>query len=61
MFFAALFFFGIAAFIVGALVCLSIGKLLKVNNVATFDKKQTLDRATPTTWEELKAAFRPRQ
>lgn len=52
---AALFCFGVAAFIVAASVCLSIGRLLRVNAVAALDKKREWDGKT--TWEDMKAAF----
>ena len=53
---AALFSLGIAAFIVAASVCLSIGRLLKANHTATLDKEKKLWEEK-TTWSDMKATF----
>jgi hypothetical protein len=52
---AALYCFGIAAFLVAASVCLSVGRLLKLNHLANLDKNPAWDGKTK--WEDMKAAF----
>jgi hypothetical protein len=52
----ALYFLGLAGFVVAASVCLSIGRLLKVHSsVATFDEDPAWFGMT--SWDEVKSTF----